>query len=248
MDNKKLFFLSAFISISFYIIFVFIFLLYVKSTKVLKVELNKKETVLQLDVVLETTKKLENIEPIKSEIVKNKVKKNIIKRASSTSVKKRTNLKSLFANVKTVAKKVEKSKILNIKHNKVSSRFKSKFEKEKKVKVLKLSKLSKNNNKAKSKIVKQSKNSSDKKSNPYFNKINQIVQEGWNPLIYNQIATVIVTISNKGRFRYIIKKYSNSIEFDNQLKDYLDAESLKRYPISPTHKTVTIEITFKSEG
>ncbi|MEA3314837.1 MAG: TonB C-terminal domain-containing protein [Campylobacterota bacterium] len=218
-----------------------------KSTEVIKVESNKKETVLQLDVVLETPKKIENIEPIKSEIIKNSVEKEIIKKAASTSVKKRTNLKSLFANVKTTAKKVEKSKVLNIKKNKVSSRFKSKFEKEKKVNVLKLSKLSQNNNKTKQQIVKQSK-SSDKKSDPYFNKINQIVHEGWNPLIYNKKAIVIVTISNRGRFSYVIKKYSNSIEFDNQLKDYLDAESLKKYPISPTNKTVTIEITFKSEG
>jgi len=247
MDNKKILFISAFVSISFYFILLFSFLLYAKSTKVLKVESNKKETILQLDVVLETPKKDVDIKPVKSNIVKNSVEKEIVKRAASNSVKKRTNLKSLFANVKTTSKKVEKEKVLNIEKNTVSSRFKSKFEKEKKVKVLKLSKLSKNENKTSSKVVKQSK-TSDKESDPYFNKINKIVHEGWNPLIYDKTAVVIVTITNRGRFSYIIKKYSDSLAFDNQLKDYLDNESLKRYPISPTNKTVTIEITFKSEG
>jgi len=248
MDNNKNFVVSAILAFTIYFSFFGLFFYYVKNSTVKKIAVSNKITILQLDIIMDQTK-IKNKQVSTKEIIKNtKIAKKVVKKSASTSVKQRSNLKSLFANVKTNAKKVKKAKILNVKQSSISSRFKKKLEKEKKVKNLKLSKLIETKKK---KSVTQNKNklkTKNNKNDPYFTKINQMVHQSWQPTIYNKEATVIVTISAQGRFSYKFTKYSGDTIFDNQLRDYLNNETLKRYPISPMNKTVTIEIIFKSKG
>ncbi len=136
---------------------------------------------------------------------------------------------------------------MNIKKSSISSRFKSKFEKEKKVKDVVLSDLVENKNSAgiKKVVLSDSKDNTD----PYFSKINQILSSRWNPTVFSSdlTAKVIVTITNNGIFSFKFIQYSDNIGFDNQLSTFLSDESLKRYPINPNNKITEIEITFKSK-
>ncbi len=247
MGKNSSFVISAIVAVIIYISVFFIFFYYSYSNVTKHVDASSKVTVLQLDIVLEVEKIKKKEIVVKSEVKNTKIAKDIVKKSVSSSAKQRSNLKSLFANVKTKAKKVSKEKILNVKQSTVASRFKSKFEKEKKVDKLKLSDLSK----SKLKQTSQSKNKKTKSidsNDLYFTKINNIVYNGWKPTIYNMTAKVLVEISNNGTFSFKFVQYSNNPEFDNQLSNYLKKESFKRYPISPTGDTVTIEIIFRAEG
>lgn len=247
MDNNKSLILSALISISLYFIFIFIIFFYSKSTYVKKIDAISKPTVLQLDIIMDKPKEEEK-KVLFSEVKKStEIAKKVVKKSTSSSIKKRSNLKSLFANVKTSAKKVRKKQVSTVKKSSISSRFKSKFEKERKTESLKLSKLLKNKQGKQNKnIATESKNESD----PYFSNIYQILSNRWKPTIfYNDLnAKVLVSISNNGIFSYQFVQYSNNVGFDNQLKEFLDSESLKKYPISPKNKSIKIEILFHSKG
>jgi hypothetical protein len=143
--------------------------------------------------------------------------------------------------------KVHKKNISTVKKSSISSRFKSKFEKERKVEKLELSKLSIDRLNIKDKnIITESKNDND----PYFSKIYKILTQRWQPIIfYNDLsAKVLLFISSKGIFSYQFIQYSNNSGFDTQLKEFLDKESLKRYPISPKGNSIKIEILFQSKG
>ncbi len=247
MDNNKNFILSAVIAFFLYFLFIFIIFFYSKSSNIKKFDAISKPTVLQLDIILDEPKEKDEKVLFKENKKENKTAQTVVKKTTSTSVKKRTNLKSLFANVKTNAKKVTKRKVSNIKKSTISSRFKSKFEKERKTENLKLSKL------IDTKITKQNKNiatESKNESDPYFSKIYQILSNRWKPTVfYDDLnAKVIVSISSNGIFSYQFVQYSNNIGFDNQLQEFLDSESLKEYPVSPKHKSIRIEILFQSKG
>jgi len=247
MDNNKNFILSAVIAFFLYFLFIFTIFFYSQTTNVKKIDAISKPTVLQLDIILDKPK--ENVEKVlfKENKKDNQIAKKVVKKSTSTSVKKRSNLKSLFSNVKTSAKKVTKRKVSNVKKSSISSRFKSKFEKERKTDKLKVSKLVENKQSKQNKnIATESKNDSD----PYFSKIYQILSNRWNPTVfYNDLnAKVLVFISSNGIFSYQFVQYSNNIGFDNQLQEFLDSESLKEYPISPNNKSIKIEILFQSKG
>ena len=129
----------------------------------------------------------------------------------------------------------------------ISSRFKSKFEKEKKVDSLKLSRLQNKKQLMKNKnIMTESKNESD----PYFSKIYDILSSRWSPAVFSDDlnSKVIISISANGVFSYVFVQYSNNIGFDDQLENFLKSESLKTYPVSPKGKSIKIEIIFKSKG
>jgi len=247
MADKKYFYTSAFFAVSIYIFFVLLLFLYLKNADVKKIDAISKTTVLQLDVILDTPTQVKEKISIKSGVKNKQIAKKVVKKTTSVSVKQRSDLKSLFANVKTSAKKVRKNKVLNVKKSSISSRFKSKFEKEKKVKDVVLSDLiqNQNNTNAKKVVVSQSNNETD----PYFSRINRLLSSRWNPTIFsaNLVAKVLVTITNNGIFSYKFIQYSDNIGFDNQLKEFLSGESLKRYPINPNRKTTQIEITFRSK-
>lgn len=247
MVDKKNFYISAVLALFIYIFLVLLLLLYLKESNVKKIDAMSKNTVLQLDIILDTPpseKKAINIKTKKS----SKLAQEVVKKTTSNSLKQRSDLKSLFANVKTSAKKVTKQKVLNVKKSSISSRFKSKFEKEKKVKEVVLSELlkQKSQSRAKNVVLSDAQNETD----PYFSKIYQMISSRWSPTIFsdNLSAKVIVTITNNGNFSYKFIQYSQNIGFDQQLKDFLNSESFKKYPINPNHNTTNIEILFQSKG
>ena len=246
MDNSKNFYISAIIAFSIYFFVVFVFLYYSKHNNIKKIDAFNKSTVLQLDIIVETKKEDYKKLAIKNNIKNKKIAKKVVKKTVSVSAKQRTNLKSLFANVKTKTRRIVKTKVLNVKQSSIASRFKSKFEKEKKTKNIVLNDLLNNNTKLNKTVISETKNEND----PYFSKIYTILSSRWNPtLFFNDLhAKVVITIAYNGTFSYQFIQYSDDIGFDNQLKRFLENESLKIYPINPNKKTTKIEITFRSKG
>jgi len=249
MANKQELIYSALASIAIYIILILSFLVYVKTSEVKKINAAVKTTVLQLDVILNTNPEKNEKITLKSTVKNQKIAKKVVKKTTSTSLKQRSNLKSLFANVKTDIKKVSKKKVLNVKNSSIASRFKSKFEKEKKSKNIVLSNLKQRiESKSSNKNITMDKNKD--KQDPYYSKIYQMLSSRWNPTIFvdDLKAKVNIVIFNNGRFSFKFIQYSGNDGFDNQLKEFLNNETLKSYPISPTNKTVNIEILFQSKG
>jgi len=112
-----------------------------------------------------------------------------------------------------------------------------------------LSKLMKNKiSKATNKNVSMEKTSENQ--DPYYSKIYQILSNRWNPTIFvNDLKVKVnIIIFSNGKFSYKFIQYSGNIAFDNQIRKFLNDETLKTYPISPTKKTVNIEIVFQSKG
>lgn len=248
MANKQELIYSAIAALAIYIILILSFLVYLKTNEVKKINATVKNTVLQLDVILDVAPNKEKIK-IQSNQKNTKIAKKVVKKTTSSSIKKRTNLKSLFANVKTNVKSTSKDKVLNVKNSSISSRFKSKFEKERKTKKLVLSKLTEN------KVTKSANNrvtmdKSSENQDPYYSKIYQILSNRWKPTIFQNDLKVKVNIIifNNGKFSYKFIQYSGNMGFDNQITEFLNNETLKKYPISPKNKTVNIEITFQSKG
>jgi len=249
MGNKQELIYSALASIAIYIILILSFLVYVKTNEVKKINAAVKTTVLQLDVILDSNPEKKEKITVKSAVKNQKIAEKIVKKTTSSSLKQRSNLKSLFANVKTDIKKVSKKKVLNVKNSSIASRFKSKFEKEKKSKNIVLSNLKeKVESKSNSKNVTLSKNKDEQ--DPYYSKIYQLLSSRWNPTIFadDLKAKVNIVIYNNGKFSFKFIQYSGNDGFDEQLKEFLNNETLKSYPVSPSNKTVNIEILFQSKG
>ncbi len=248
MVDKKNFYIAAFLALFIYVFLILLLLLYIKENNIKKIDAISKTTVLQLDIVLNDTVEDKQKIKIKSSTQNKEIAQKVVKKTTSSSLKQKSDLKSLFANVKTTAKKVNKEKILNVKKSSISSRFKSKFEKEKKVKDVVLSDLVDNKTAANVKkvVLSESKNETD----PYFSKIYQMLSSRWNPTIFsdNLSAKILVTISNNGIFSFKFIQYSQNVGFDKQLKDFLNSESLKKYPVNPNNTTTNIEILFQSKG
>jgi hypothetical protein len=236
-------------AVAVYIICILSFLVYLKNSDIKKINATVKNTVLQLDVILETpTEKKETLK-VTSKVKNQDIAKKVVKKTSSVSIKQRSNLKSLFADVKTDVKTVTKDKVLNVKKSSISSRFKSKFEKEKKTENIVLSKL--NDNKQLKVVNKNvTMDESTDKQDPYYTKIYQMISTRWIPTVFDNdlTAKVSIVIFNNGKFSYKFIQYSGNTGFDNQLREFLNQETQKTYPISPTNKTVNIEISFQSKG
>jgi len=249
MDNKQELIYSALAAIAIYIICILSFLVYLKGSDVKKINATVKSTVLQLDVILETNTVKQETLKVTSKVKNQDIAKKVVKKTSSVSIKQRSDLKSLFADVKTDVKKVAKEKVLNVKKSSISSRFKSKFEKEKKTENIVLSKL--NDTKQLKTVNKNvSMDESTDKQDPYYTKIYQIISSRWVPTIFDNdlTAKVRIVIFNNGKFSYKFIQYSGNTGFDNQLREFLNQETQKAYPVSPTNKTVNIEISFQSKG
>ena len=247
MVDKKNLYISAVLALFIYVFLVLLILLYLKESNVKKIDALSKNTVLQLDIVFDTPTDEKKTIKIKSEN-NNDLAQKVVKKTTANSLKQKSDLKSLFADVKTSAKQVVKDDILNVKKSSIASRFKSKFEKEKKVKDVVLSDLleKQNQNSVKKVVLSESKNETD----PYFSKIYQMLSSRWSPTVFsnNLSARVLVTISNNGIFSFKFIQYSENIGFDQQLKDFLNGESLKKYPVNPNNNTTNIEILFQSKG
>lgn len=246
-DDKSNFYLSGILAFGLYLLFFLSFALYVKSHDVKKFDAISKVTVLELDIIIEP-KVEDDIKPVKNKTDQIDTKKSnkIVKKSASVSAKKRTNLKSLFAKVKTKAPKVAKKKILNVTKSTVSSRFKSKFEKQQKSKNITVSKLL-DSVKAKSSVSvpTDAKNRNDE----YYSKIYELLASRWKPMLIidGLSAKVLVIISSDGAFDYRFLKRSRDSRFDDSLRLFLDNQKVVTYPTHNRGSKQEIAVTFTAQ-
>jgi len=242
MQDKNYFYLSGAISISLYLVLGFLFLSYINAPKPKKFDINTKSTVLELELI--STKSNEKKVAKKTE----KVEEQIVKKSTSRSNKQKADFKSLFANVKTKSTKVVEKEVSTQKASIDPSRFRSKFQKQKKSDNLTVSKLL---NDVKTTTNKSVMNTSNKgEEHEYFSKIKQILWERWNPKLLENglLVKVLVMISSNGEFEYRVLKYSNDIRFDESLKEFLNTQTQEVFPTHSINSKVDIIINFKSEG
>lgn len=245
MSDKKFFYVSGILSFSFYGLFFLLFILYVKSHNVKKIDAFSKTTVLELDIIVDNKPKQE--EKTIQKLVQNSEKsEDIVKKSTSKSVKTTANVQSLFANVSVAAQTVKKEVINNTEKSLVSSRYKSKFEKQSKSERVSVSKLLDNVKQNSSKLlVSNNKNQND----PYYSKIYELLASRWNPriIIDDLSAKVIITIFNDGRFDYKLLIQSGNDIFDDSLYAFLESQKLEKFPPYEKGNSTDIEFTFKTK-
>ncbi|OPX26544.1 MAG: hypothetical protein B1H07_04155 [Campylobacteraceae bacterium 4484_166] len=208
----------------------------------------KQQTVIELELIDEIKK------DSKKQVVKKKTAKNIkikdiktAKKSASKTNKKTSSIKSLFSKVKTKAKKATKKVVTNRKKSEATSVNKAKKEKqEKKTKVKKVSNNINSNNKKSASANVQNSGATDE----YYSKIYQILSSRWRPFEINgdYKAVIIVYISNSGKFTYRFEKYSDNMNYDNQLMRFLDSQTYKTFPISKQKTNVTVAVTFETKN
>jgi len=242
MGNNKLL-ISAFYALGSYFLLIAIVVFYLDADDVRKIDSISKNTIIELDLVITEQK-----DPIKPSVVKQKqvqkekIAKKVVKRSASVSVKRQTDLKSLFGKVSTKAPEVRKKDVTNTKKSTISSRFKSQFEKQTKRKKIKVSKITD----AKTVKTKKKKSSDAKYENDkYFSKIYTILYDRYNEhmRIENLSTTVIVKITSNGEFSYRIIKNSSDPSFNSQLEMFLEKQKGLKFP-PPDKAYVDIEIDF----
>lgn len=241
MQEKKYFFLSGVVSVSLYLVLCASFLFYINAPTPKKFDSNVKETVIDLEIITDISKQ-------KKVSKKSTNQEKIIKKSTSIAKTKTANFKSLFANVKTQAKKTVEKDVNAVKENLDPSRFKSKFQKQRK-----------SDNNSVSKLLSDVKTTTNKpktistskgETHEYYSKIKEILWERWNPrLLENGLKVeVLVMITKAGKFDYRIKKYSNDPRFDESLKEFLEAQTNESFPPHNIKSRVAIDIEFRSEG
>lgn len=243
--NKGNFYLSGLLALFIYIFVFTLFLLYLDSNDAKTYDSAKKVTVLELDVILADS---EPKDVAKMKLNK-QAQKKVIKKSASRSAEKKSNLKSLFANVKTTEEKVVKEQVNNVKSSNVSSRFKSKFEREKRTSSdLNVSKILDDVQSQKRKLSIST--SSEHANDPYYSKIHEILAQRWNPILIDDglSAKVLVIIYSNGEFDYRFLKYSTNEKFDNLLQEFLNKQKTLTYPPHNKGSKTNIEVTFKSKG
>ncbi|MBD3840375.1 MAG: TonB C-terminal domain-containing protein [Campylobacterales bacterium] len=255
MDKFKVNFVAGSLSVLLYLGVVFSFILYLNTAQVKKISALNKTTVLELDIVIEQSKQkpeeqktVQSQNLIKSEkIEKTKNENEVVKKSTSVSAKTTTDLKSLFANVTTQSTKTTKQPVLNVKISTIASRYKSKFEKDKKVEAIQSAQLNKEQMNPQKQMASVS--SKDEKD-PYYSQIYQIISDAWKPIVFydDLVAKILITITSNGNFSYKFIQYSNNIGFDNQLEEFLQTQSSQQFPVNPNGKDSTIEITFQAKG
>jgi hypothetical protein len=242
--KKDYFYLSGAIAIGFYIFCFILFALYLNAPEVKKFDAISKNTVLELDIMILDTKEISQRN--KTDIKDTQKSHEVVKKSASRSAKQNNNVKSLFANVKTNTKTVIEQEVNNVTKSTVASRFKSKFEKQRKSSDTSVSKLL-DNVKTKAKI----KPSTDSKYNndPYFSKIYELLYSRWNPMLILEglSAKVLVSISKNGTFSYRLMKRSGDERFDSSLREFLESQKSIKYPVHQ-RTSKSIEVIFGSEG
>ena len=231
MFSNRYFFISGFFSFFIYFSFIFFILLYINKSHIKKFNSISKNTVIELDVIVNTKKNIKKNQSSKT-LIQKKQNNAVFKKIKSSSAKKRTNLKSLFARVSVKGVKIREKKVLNVKGNEINSRFKSKFTKKKIIKKVNISKLvdvKKVLNTTK-KVQINSKGNFDK----YFSKIHSILLNKWyryplfSPKKYKVKVKIIIT--PEGFFRYNIISLSGIEEVDKAVKKFLEDEINSLYP------------------
>lgn len=243
MQKSAYFFLSGIISVSVYLTIIISFLIYVNAPKPKKFD-SSKTTVLELELISTNSEKRTLAKKSEPKKVQEVVKKSTSKSAKQKSV----DAKSLFAKVKTKAKKVVEKEVNTVKETIDPSRFKSKFQKQKKTDNTNVSKLL-NDTKTATNMPKTSSSGKGEK-HEYFSKIKEILWQRWNPRLLEEglIVKVLVMITNDGRFDYRIMKYSKDERFDESLKEFLETQKNESFPTHKINTKVDIIINFKSEG
>ncbi|TLP36850.1 TonB C-terminal domain-containing protein [Arcobacter arenosus] len=244
MEKKGIFYLSGFLSITVYLAICFSFLLYIYAPKPKKYD-SSKTTVLELELI--STKATEK-KVAKKSVQKPEPKEVVKKSTSRSNEQKGVDAKSLFAKVKTTAKKVVKENTSTVKESLDPSRFKSKFQKQKKTDNLNVNKLL-NDTKTTTNMPKTSATSNGEE-HEYFSKIKEILWQRWNPSLLEAGLTVkvLVMITNDGVFDYRVMKYSSNDRFDQSLKEFLESQKNESFPTHKINSKVDIIINFKSEG
>lgn len=242
MEKNSFFYISGLISLTFYLIFCFAILLYINQPKPKKFD-SVKTTVLELELISTNSKKKS---VSKKSTTKNKQVK-VQKSTSKSSEQKSVDAKSLFANVKTKAKKVIKEETHTVNESIDPSRFKSKFEKLKKSENIKINDLL-TNPKVETKMPTITTPGSGKQ-HEYYSKIKEILWQRWNPAFLEAglVVKVLVMITNSGQFDYRIMKYSSDDRFDESLKEFLNKQINEYFPPHTIDSQVDIIINFKSE-
>ncbi len=243
MREKSYFFISGIVATTVYLVVCMATLFYIHSPKTKKFDVFNKSTVLELELI--STKSNERTVAKKSIVEE----PEIVKKSTSSSDKKASNLKSLFANVNTVENKIVKEEVNTVEESLDPSRFKSKFQKQKKT----------DNTTNVSKLLSSDKTSTNLPKNysgakgethEYFSKIKEILWQRWNPKLLETglKVRVLVMITNSGEFDYRIVKYSRDERFDQSLKEFLESQKNEQFPIHNINAKVDIIINFKSEG
>ncbi|WP_419769330.1 MAG: energy transducer TonB [Candidatus Marinarcus sp.] len=247
MTDKNYFYFSGFIACGFYVLVCLLFFLYLQAHNVKKFDAFSKVTVLELEILSndQTEKTAEQVTP--SDVKNSDLAQDIVKKSTSKSIKETANVKSLFANVSVNSDDVNKEDVLNVEKNAVASRFKSKFEKQRKSESVSVSKLLENVKLKTSKLTfSESKNQND----PYYSKIYEIISSRWQPssIVDNLSAKVVVTIYSDGKFEYTFISDSGDETFDASLKAFLDEQTTLTYPTHDKGNKTDIEIIFKAKG
>lgn len=245
--NRINFYLSGIVSFFIYILFCLLILLYIKSQDVKKFDAISKVTVLELEVIIQNNKQ-KDIKAIETTIdsIDTKISQQIVKKSTSSSAKKTSDIKSLFSKFKIEEKIVAKEKLLNIEKGTVTSRFKSKFEKQKKSQNITVSKLL---DKVQPKSYLVVATNTKEKNDLYFSKIYRLLSVRWNPTVFDHglWAEVLVMISNKGKFNYVLMRSSGNRVFDEALIDFLEKQKMISYPSHDSGLKQEITVTFKAE-
>ncbi|MFA7084473.1 MAG: TonB C-terminal domain-containing protein [Arcobacteraceae bacterium] len=245
MSNKNFFYVSGILSFSFYALFFLLFILYVKSHNVKKVDAFSKATVLELDIIVDTKPKAEE-KVVQTKVDNSEKSEEIVKQSTSKSLKTTADVQSLFASVSTTSQNVKKEVVTNTEKNIVASRFKSKFEKQTKSESAEVSKLLDSVKQSSSKLqVSQS----SQKSDPYYSKIYEILAGKWNPrvIIDDLSAKVVITIYKDGKFEFSFLQYSGNSLFDDDLLNFLTEQTFVLFPTHDKGYKTDIEIIFKSK-
>ncbi len=248
MNNILLKQFSFALSVLLYFIFLFALSGYILEKDTMIIKAGKHVTVIELELSDIKTK------PTIKEVAKAKSKKSLTikeletrKNSASKTNKQTSSVKSLFSKVKTKAIKTKKKTITNKDKSEVASRLKSKNEKNEKVDDKQ--KVSNSINESKQRQVSlnvQNSGSTDE----YYSQIYSILYDRWRPYEINKdrTAQIVVYISKDGEFSYRFKKYSENVDFDNQLMRFLDSQLTQPFPISDEGNNVTILVTFKTQN
>jgi len=244
-NTKESSFLTAgIISLLVYLLIVFLFFLYLKTSDIKKFDPFKNDTILELNILIDENSVIKNK---KSEIKESKKSEEIVEKSKSISSKHQASVKSLFANVEDKAEKTVNEEVKNIVESNVTSRFKAKFEKQRKTEKLSVSSIL-DDIKSKASVMPSSQ--SNNETDPYYSKIYELLAQRWNPMLIvdGLYAKVLVIITNDGKFDYKFLRYSGNESFDNSLNSFLNEQVNITYPKHDKGPVTKIEVLFKAKG
>lgn len=244
-STNKHFYLSGLIAFGIYIFCFVLFLLYISEEKAEKFDAISKNTVLELEILIVDKSKIDKRN--KSEQKDSKKSQEVVQKSKATTAKTTTSVKSLFANVKVSAPKVIEEEVLNVKKAIVTSRFKAKFEKQRKTNNVRVSKLL---DSVKTRAKSISNTDAKNKSDEYFSKIYELLTQRWVPmLIVDKLsAEILIMISPDGSFSYRFRSYSDNDNFNNKLEEFLNEQILLTYPKHNKGRVMQLEVKFTAEG